>query len=155
MVTTIRLTYENYDVWPPSLTFIDFFTRQPAMPHVNALTFDGQSARNLLIASHPATGLPFLCLPGIREYHVHPQHTGDDWLTHRAGGEGSISNVCERVWRLMINNVIGLQLVVQAMPVWPLQAQIGIQLLQGQVNLPGIARPAEIALGEQSQTKVA
>src|SRR3989442_844376 len=36
VVCTIRLTYENYDLCPPSLTFIDAFTRQPARPPVRA-----------------------------------------------------------------------------------------------------------------------
>jgi len=36
IVCTIRLTYENYDLWPPSLTFIDVFTRQPSRPHARA-----------------------------------------------------------------------------------------------------------------------
>lgn len=156
MVCAIRLTYENYDLWPPSLTFIDFYTRQPATPHTNAVILEGQNARNVLIGAHPATGRPFLCLPGIREYHSHPQHTGDDWLAHRAAGEGSLSTVCERIWRLMVNNVLGLQVVVQAMPVWPLQAQIGIQLLQGHLNQPGVNRQTDVAAPEQQgQTKVA
>lgn len=156
MVCAVRLTYENYDLWPPSLTFIDFYTRLPSAPHTNAVVLDDANPRNVLISAHPATGLPFLCLPGIREYHSHPQHTGDDWLVHRSAGEGSLLTVCERIWRLMVNNVLGLQVVVQAMPVWPLQAQIGIQLLQGQLNPPGVVRQPNVADGEhKTQTKVA
>src|SRR5688572_11370098 len=36
VVCAIRLLYDNYDLWPPSLTFIDVFTRKPSRPHVRA-----------------------------------------------------------------------------------------------------------------------
>jgi hypothetical protein len=130
----IRLTYENYDLWPPSLTFIDAFTREPARPPVNAIMQLPEGPRNVLIDIHPATQRPFLCLPGIREYHSHPQHTGDDWLLHRASQEGSVSIISERIWRFMVTNIWGLQFVMQAMPVWPLRAQIQILLAQGEFS---------------------
>jgi hypothetical protein len=133
MVCAIRLTYENYDLWPPSLTFIDAFTRQPAKPHVRAIMPTQEGPRDVLIDAHPLSGQPFLCLPGIREYHSHPQHTGDDWLLHRPAHEGSLINICERIWRLMAKNVLGLAVSIQALPVWPLQAQLSVQLTQGEV----------------------
>jgi hypothetical protein len=126
----IRLTYENYDLWPPSLTFIDAFTRQPAKPHVAAVVPTPEGPRNVLIENHPATQRPFLCLPGIREYHSHPQHTGDDWLLHRGSGAGSPSVVCERVWRFMTKNIAGLQVVIQAQPGWPLRALLQVLVAQ-------------------------
>lgn len=136
VVCAIRLRYDNYDLWPPSLTFIDLFTRQPSRPHVRAFVPTPEGPRDVLIEGHPATSQPFLCLPGIREYHTHPQHTGDDWLLHRASKEGSISIIAERVWRMMARNVVGLGVSVQALPVFPLQAQIAIQLAQGEM-MPG------------------
>jgi hypothetical protein len=156
LVCAVRLTYENYDLWPPSLTFVDAFSRQPALPHVGALVQTQGGPRNVLISAHPATQLPFLCIPGIREYHSHPQHTGDEWLIHRSAGEGNISTICDRVWRFMVNNVIGLQVVVQAMPVWPLQAQIGIQLIQGEfIATAAAGSPTPSDQENQERTKVA
>jgi len=38
----------------------------------------------LMVAAEPDE-IPFLCLPGIREYHENPAHTGDSWLLHRGG----------------------------------------------------------------------
>lgn len=134
VVCAIRLTYENYDLWPPSLTFIDAFTRQPIKPHVRAFMPTPEGPRDALIDGHPLTGQAFLCLPGIREYHTHPQHSGDDWLIHRAAHEGSIANVCERIWRLMSRNVLGIGITTQALPMWPLQAQVTIHLAQGLVD---------------------
>ena len=40
-----------------------------------------------------------ICLPGIREYHEHPAHTGDAWLLHRGkGGEGSLGFIVDKVY---------------------------------------------------------
>lgn len=129
----IRLTYENYDLWPPSLTFIDVSTRQPIKPHVRAIVATPDGPRDVLVDGHPNTNQAFLCLPGIREYHSHPQHTGDDWLLHRSLHEGSPLTICDRVWRLMAKNVLGVGVSLQALPVWPLQAQLVVNLTQGEM----------------------
>ena len=133
IVVAIRLEYDNYDLLPPSLTFIDALTRRPARPHVRAFMPLADGPRDVLIDTHPETGLPFLCVAGIREYHNHPQHTGDSWLLHRPLGEGCISTICDRVWRFMARNVIGLNMNMQALPGWPLRAQLIVQLAQGQI----------------------
>jgi hypothetical protein len=133
-VCAVRLTYENYDLWPPSLTFIDPFTREPSSPHVRAFLSTPEGPRDVLIDSHPDTKRPFLCVPGIREYHLHPQHTGDDWLLHRASRTGSISTICDRLWRYMVQNVVGLRVVAQTLPALPLQAQFSIRIVQGEIE---------------------
>lgn len=126
----IRLGYENYDIWAPTLTFIDWISRLPVKPHVRAIMQTSDGPRDVLVDEHPTTGLPFLCLPGIREYHIHPQHSGDSWLLHRQAGEGTISNVCERVWRLMALSVVGLHATMIGLPGWPLRAQVNFTLAQ-------------------------
>ena len=133
-VCAIRLTYQNYDLWPPSLTFIDLFTGESSPPHVRAFLSTPEGPRDVLIDSHPETKQPFLCLPGIREYHLHPQHTGDDWLLHRPSKAGSISTICDRIWRYMARNVVGFNVVVQTLPALPLQAQLSIRVVQGEVE---------------------
>jgi hypothetical protein len=149
VVCAIRLQYDNYDLWPPSMTFIDVFTREPSHPHVRAFLSTTEGPRDVLIEGHPSTGRAFLCLPGIREYHSHPQHTGDDWLLHRSSREGSISTITERVWRMMARNVIGLGVSVQALPVFPLRAQVGIQVAQGELegalSVVGLSPPPAVA----------
>lgn len=134
IVCVIRLTYENYDIWAPSLTFIDAFTREPTKPHVRAIQGTPEGPRDVLIDIHPATGRPFLCVPGIREYHIHPQHSGDSWLLYRDRGEGTLSTICERVWRYMARNVLGLNVQLQGLPTWPLQAQLNIAIGQGDID---------------------
>jgi len=134
VVCAVRLTYENYDLWAPSLTFIDVFSREPTNPHVRAFQGTPTGPRDVLIDGHPETHRPFLCVPGIREYHSHPQHTGDSWLLYRERGDGSISTICDRLWRFMVRNVLGLRVVVQCLPQFPLQAQLSVLLSQGDVE---------------------
>jgi hypothetical protein len=147
----IRLTYENYDLWPPSLTFISAFTREPIRPHVRAYQGGPQAPRDVVIDSHPETNNPFLCLAGIREYHTHPQHTGDSWLLHRHLGEGSITTICDRIWRYMANTVIGVGVQMQALPLWPLRAQISIVLTQGELQQPDPNQPPSLVIYQPAQ----
>lgn len=143
ITAAIRLDYHNYDLWPPSLTFIDPRTRQPALPVVRALANTEQGPRDALVENHPATGLPFLCLPGIREYHSHPQHSGDDWLLHRRSGAGRIAVICERIWQRMVLNVVGLHVAVQAFPP-QVGTQLQIVIAQGELPDPtGLQPPVQ------------
>ncbi len=126
----VRLDYANYDLWPPSLTFIDPRTREPAAPAVRAPDMTEAGARDALVDGHPDTGRPFLCLAGIREYHNHPQHTGDDWLLHRVSGAGRLAVICERIWQRMVRNVVGLRVTMQALPP-SMGTQLEVVLAQG------------------------
>lgn len=131
MTATIRLRYDNYDLWPPSLTFIEPWTGQLAPPPVAAPdTVDGQ-VRNVLLG-RPGSGEPFLCVAGLREYHEHPQHSGDEWLLHRRLGAGRLAVVCDRVWRRMARNVIGLTVHLQSLPRSGTELQVA--LAQGDVD---------------------
>lgn len=149
-----RLNFDNYDLWPASVDFIDMFTGElmTTGPHAAALehrpggapTPDG-TARNMLVAPHPETKRPFVCHPGIREYHTHPEHSGDFWLLHRNGGEGTLAAIAERLWRWMARNIAGLQLAVVQTPAgnqamqaaltqWDVDAQREQELAQQQAQ---------------------
>lgn len=143
VVCTARISYDNYDLLPPSVTFIDAFSRKPSRPHARAILGTPEGPRDVLIDGHPITGQPFLCLPGIREYHTHPQHTGDEWLLHRSTRAGGLWTVCDRIWRLMVRNVLGLNVSVLALPVIPMRAQVGLQIVQGDVEglVAGLGAP--------------
>lgn len=123
ITAAVRLRYDNYDLWPPSLTFIDPCSGAPAVPAVQAPDRVDGEVRNVLLGL-PGTGQPFLCLPGLREYHHHPQHTGDDWLLHRAAGEGRLAVICDRIWRRMARNVVGIAVHMQSMPYSGTQLQV-------------------------------
>lgn len=128
-----RLDYSNYDLWPPSLRFIDLFTGEPSPPHVRGMFVENGQLLDALLDEHPATGLPFFCIPGLREYHEHPQHSGDDWLLHRDSGAGNLATICDRVWRYMVRNVVGMRVTLQTCPP-PVPAQFDIRLAQGDID---------------------
>lgn len=128
------INFDNYDLWAPSVRIVDPFTSKPLLsreipPH---LTFTrrvqaaGQVqipglglvpgyAEQPLLITHGPDELPFLCLPGVREYHEHPAHTGDDWLLHRDRGEGTLYFLLEKLARYGLEPVqqyqFGLQIV--------------------------------------------
>ena len=43
-----------------------------------------------LVQANSLEGIPFLCVPGVKEYHDHPGHSGDPWEVHRSAGEGRL-----------------------------------------------------------------
>lgn len=148
MTTCIRLRYDNYDLWPPSLRFIDPRTGTLTMPPVQAVDrvgTDSEEVRNALL-DHPTEGVPFLCLPGIREYHSHPQHSGDDWLLHRERGDGKLAVICDRVWRRMARNVLGVQ--VNLASIRGIGTQLNMSLAQGDADLIPETIVTEPLLGE-------
>ena len=132
MTACVRLDFTNYDLWPPSVEFIDPSTGEYAPPFVQALVESGEEAHNLVVDSHPATNRPFFCIPGIRQYHDHPQHSGDSWLLHRAAGEGTLATICDRIWRGMARNVLGIHLELGTLP-GQLQVQLRVTTAPGEV----------------------
>lgn len=51
--------------------------------------------------------IPFLCLPGVLEYHEHPAHTGDSWWLHRTTGAGSLSHLLNAFHSYAVAPIIG------------------------------------------------
>lgn len=135
MTACVRLDFTNYDVWPPSVEFINPFTGEYAPPPVQALVDSDEGPRNLVVESHPETNRPFFCVPGVRQYHDHPQHSGDSWLLHRSTGDGRLATICDRIWRAMARNLVGIHLELQTLP-----GQLRFQLRVA--NAPGEVAPA-------------
>ncbi|MEI9923533.1 MAG: putative metal-binding protein [Bradyrhizobium sp.] len=117
IVAAVVLDFTDYDLQPPSVRFVDPFTREkllasnvgfqmlrrpqmPGVPPEMIATMIQQGAIQLssLLQSNRPDDYPFLCLPGIREYHDNPAHTGDSWLLHRGSGEGSLAFILEKIW---------------------------------------------------------
>ena len=48
---------------------------------------------------HDSEDVPFLCIPGVREYHEHPAHSGDSWLLHKGSGEGTLYFLLNTIYR--------------------------------------------------------
>lgn len=135
IVTAVRFDYGDYDLLPPSLTFVDpfsgerllaeqLFTRmfrsvEQPMPQGLDLPEGAQGAvqammvtQQPLIQNHEG-GWPFLCLPGVREYHEHPGHSGDPWELHRTTGAGSLVRLVDTIYKYAVEPVAewGVQMV--------------------------------------------
>lgn len=134
MTACVRIDFTDFDLEPPSVEFIDAFTGEYAPPPVQALVDTDEGPRDLVVHSHPDTNRPFFCVPGIRQYHDHPQHSGDSWLLHRSTGEGSLATICDRIWRAMARNLLGVHVELQTLP-----GQLKLQLRV--VNAPGEVAP--------------
>ena len=130
------LDFTDYDLVPPSVRLVDPFTREPyqaselpthlrrqvTTPAPAELVIPGlppgatpmvvQESR--IMQWHDEDDMPFLCLPGVREYHAHPAHSGDSWLLHQGGGEGSLHFLLEQLSRYGVEPITGYN--VQLVP---------------------------------------
>lgn len=97
---SVRLDFTNYDLEPPSVVFIDPFTREMSPPLAQAYGVEENKGAVPLIIQHPDLNRPFLCQPGIWEYHVHMEHTDDPFVgEHRDVGRGRLATIAERLWQ--------------------------------------------------------
>lgn len=119
IVTGLSLDYTNYDAEPPSVRLVNPFTGLPfldkevptrlSMPlQVQEIPFPNAPGSPMLqlaqeqplVVGHGPDDIPFLCTPGVREYHEHPAHTGDSWQLHRAAGAGRLVRILDLVYSL-------------------------------------------------------
>ena len=86
-----RFTCDNWDEVPPSLAL-------HAPDDGRELPW-GEWPKGSwhALSKHPATAKPFLCVPGIREYHTHPSHLGNKWDGYRRRGTYRLCNIVDRV----------------------------------------------------------
>jgi hypothetical protein len=121
----VTVDFANYDLWAPSVRFTEPFSgvalpaeRTPRMARVLA----GGELGNLVqgYQGEPA----FLCIPGTREYHDNPGHSGDSWLLHRGLGEGTLNHLLDVIHKYAVEPINGFQ--------------IGIQVQIGSVTYSGI-----------------
>jgi len=99
----VGLDYTNYDLEPPSLTFLNPVTRLPDDPPFPPFQEVAGQGRNLVPGKHPETGRPFLCLPGVFEYHSHPEHNDGSWLSqYRQEGSGRLAMIADFLWKSSI-----------------------------------------------------
>jgi Predicted metal binding domain len=108
-----RFDLTDYDLRAPSLEFRDPWTDAllAYATMFRAVEFEEQRKGHLvLLDDHPITHKPFLCLRGIREYHEHPQHSGDDWMLYRQ--TLSLFSIVMSLWRVSVD-ISHPQLVIQ------------------------------------------
>ncbi len=116
----VRIDFTNYDIEPPSLKFICPFTKKILARDEVLLRFIqvnkqpdhvNPAIQTDLLQSHQ-NKTPFFCIPGIKEYHNHPAHTGDSWLLYRKNGEGSLGFILDQLYNYSIPFIKGHQLSI-------------------------------------------
>jgi hypothetical protein len=115
----LRIDLAGYDQQPPSVTFHDArsmallpFAEIPALQERP----DGGEARSIVVEAHQGTRLPFLCLPGVREYHSHPQHSGNTWALYRDAINPYA--ILDRVLKVLDASRPGIVISAQPCAVW-------------------------------------
>jgi hypothetical protein len=117
------LDFSNYDLWAPSVRIVNPFTKVPyrgkELPlwaqlfQLNGqVDTNGQPLGERLMQWQSDDDIPFLCHPGVREYHQHPAHDGNDWLLHRTSGEGTLDRLLQLLFDRGSSQLTGLQLQV-------------------------------------------
>lgn len=120
------LDFTNYDLWAPSVRLVDPFTRVPYRRRELPSQLTRRIPRQLppelaplgiqpvelqpLMQAHGDDDVPFLCIPGVREYHDHPAHTGDSWLLHRGLGEGTLDFLLTQLAKYGVEPIRGYQI---------------------------------------------
>lgn len=138
----VEIDFSNYDLRPPSVVFVDPFTRQsiarkdlqlrmlrrpplPGTPPEMIARLIQQNAVPItdFIQANGPEDAPFLCMAGIREYHDNPAHSGDSWLLHRGSGEGLLAFILDKIIKYGTGPVDQLQIQLQ-----PVVGEIAVSL---------------------------
>jgi hypothetical protein len=138
----VLVDMSNYDVEPPSLQFVNPFTREPlafndvptrlvrlrlenveAPLPLGAELLPGVQQGYMHQVQHEDALLqgsdqepPFMCLQGVREYHQNPAHTGDPWWLYRSRGAGSLLRLLDVISRFGTEPMREQQLKLQFVP---------------------------------------
>ncbi len=114
-----RIGLDDFDLRPPSVVFLNPDTKNPLAAHevVRGRLVEGQASQVVVLTAHPKTGLPFLCLRGIREYHDHVQHGNEDWFRYRT--DFGAFDVIDRIWQSCIASVRPLMRIVPGKEIRP------------------------------------
>ena len=106
----VRIDFTNYDIEPPSLKFICPFTkrmlnRQEVLLKFIQIKMPDKVNPNVPIQNQiqhqdllQGNEKPFFCIPGVKEYHDHPAHSGDSWLLYRKNGEGRLGFILDQLY---------------------------------------------------------
>ncbi len=113
----ISIDFTDYDLVPPSVRLVHPFTRipYPSVEEIPIKFYRHTSVPGVekleqiqdLLQAHPGSK-PFLCLPGVREYHNHPAHSGDNWLLHRGQVEGSLHFILNQLYRYGVSRALNI-----------------------------------------------
>lgn len=87
----LRLDCAGWDDMPPSIELLaedgsHLATVPPGIPVFNP-------------GGHPATGRPFVCMRGSREFHTHPSHLSESWDNYRGQPGNDLLGLVEQLGR--------------------------------------------------------
>jgi hypothetical protein len=115
VIYTVLINFTNYDLHPPSVKFVNLQTREPEkkgnVNHMLRMQPNGQTLN--MLQAYTQDEPPFLCLPGVAEYHSNPGHTADAWLLHRGSGEGTLYFILEQIWKYGVAPLKGAAFEIQ------------------------------------------
>ncbi|MHB8696010.1 MAG: putative metal-binding protein, partial [Solirubrobacteraceae bacterium] len=131
----VLFDFTNFDVEPPSVRYVHPFTEAPlklnevpvpllllrvvqSSTHVQAtpgVEMVQMQVQPYLQASSP-NDVPFICTPGVREYHAHPGHSGDFWDLHRTTAEGSLVSILNLITDYGIRVIGGYNIALVPSP---------------------------------------
>ena len=151
IVFSVKINFTNYDIEPPSVKFINPFTEELLKREQIPIHFIQINNSNLLQPLELVQGvgdiMPFFCIPGIREYHDHPAHSGDSWLLYRDKGEGGLLFVLDQLYSTSIPMVKGYQLIVNHLQTVRINQEI---VVQQNLMLPQIPLSPQVPLLPQN-----
>lgn len=135
----LLIDFTDYDLTPPSIRLADPFTREPlttaqlgpvrsfvaqpdgtlvglCFPQIreSGVAEDGTPLRQVTDLLQTYGDIPFVCMPGVREYHEHPAHSHDPWLPRRRSGEGTLHFLLDNLSRLGTEQMMGFGYNVQS-----------------------------------------
>lgn len=86
-----RWRCDRWDALPPSVELLEEDGRPLGRPirTPRSIFHDGP---------HPTTGLRFICMAGVREYHIHESHLDADWDALRRQNGYRLLDIVTMVW---------------------------------------------------------
>lgn len=104
VIFAVNINFTNYDLEPLSVKFIHplsfkvLTVQELGLPFGRKISVTNGKPDIQPLALGLADQTAFICLPGIREYHGHPDHSNDPWLAHRGkGGEGTLGHIVDKL----------------------------------------------------------
>lgn len=91
--TPLRLRFDcaQWDTEPPSVQLQDSAgTPLKALP--------GQPDSVFNPGPHPTNGKPFLCIAGVKEFHIHSSHLNETWAQFRNKPGFSLGDMLMKIW---------------------------------------------------------
>lgn len=103
---SVKINFTNYDYEPPSVVFLNPFTEELVRRDQVPIGFLQVNKSNPFQPVDLLQGggnmIPFFCIPGVREYHNHPAHSGDSWFLYRTRGEGTLLFIIDQLYNYSV-----------------------------------------------------